>query len=85
MHLSRNGKDVQILRLLQTQPMTEHELSVALGFDLRQTHSHLANLHCLRLIEPSGLRRKNPNGRSAIVWRPATTPPQPPLRRTDEG
>ncbi len=77
MNLNPNGNQLTVRTALATQPLSEYEIAAATGLPLHSVHPALTALHHFGVIEPSGLRRKNPTGRSAIVWRLATTPPQP--------
>ncbi len=69
----------RVYAFLSSSPAAAHEIQQALGLSRRHAASITSSLHCLGLIQPSGLRRLNPRGRLTIVWKATLPPPPPPL------
>lgn len=60
-----------IFCLLEAQPMTDYEAAEALkghGYEFRQVQPRRSELAAQGRIVDTGVRRKTPYGRNAIVW-----------------
>lgn len=67
------GKVLQVLRKMD---LTADEIAAQLNADILTIRPRCSELFRGGLIEPSGLRRKTPRGRTADVWRLRQWPSQ---------
>lgn len=58
-----------VLQAVRRQPSTTDEVAAALDLSVLTVRPRMSELRALGNVEPSGLRRKNESGHSAIVWR----------------
>jgi len=58
-----------VFELLKTQSLTNYQISDELGMPLSSVCGRVHELQELNLVEDSGLRRKTPYGKTAIVWK----------------
>ena len=71
-HLEPQGR-LQLLtftgiREATHEGMTAHEVSLAMGFDRHSIQPRISELQRKGLVIASGKRRRNPSGKTAIVW-----------------
>lgn len=59
----------KVLETLRHAQLTADEIAAQLGADILTIRPRCSELFASGLIEPSGLRRKTPRGRTADVWR----------------
>ena len=58
-----------VFLLLKTQSLTNYQISDELGMPLSSVCGRVHELQELNLVKDSGLRRKTPYGKTAIVWK----------------
>jgi len=58
-----------VFLLLKTQSLTNYQISDELVMPLSSVCGRVHELQELNLVDDSGLRRKTPYGKTAIVWR----------------
>ncbi len=58
-----------VFELLKTQSLTNYQISDELEMPLSSCCGRVHELQELNLVEDSGLRRKTPYGKTAIIWR----------------
>lgn len=59
----------EIFKIIARSPATADEVAAAIGWTILYVRPRIAEMRALGLIVPSGARRPNESGRSAIVWR----------------
>lgn len=57
-----------IWQAIEIAPSTDYELAEGLGYEFRKIQPRRSELAALGRVIDSGLRRKTPYGRNAIVW-----------------
>ena len=58
-----------VFLLLKTQSLTNYQISDELEMPLSSVCGRVHELQELNLVKDSGLRRKTPYGKTAIVWK----------------
>ena len=58
-----------VFLLLKTQSLTNYQISDKLEMPLSSVCGRVHELQELNLVKDSGLRRKTPYGKTAIVWK----------------
>jgi len=58
-----------VFLLLKTQSLTNYQISDELEIPLSSVCGRVHELQELNLVKDSGLRRKTPYGKTAIVWK----------------
>ena len=61
-------KREQVYEYVKTQASTNYEISDELEMPLSSVCARVRELQLLELVEDSGIRRKTPYGKTAIVW-----------------